>query len=99
MRCSASFVRSRISRGTTKRFPSRTSSSRSAAIPGDAYYWRAANELEMDRLDAAWTDIEAADKAMVNSDVPKLAGIIEMRRKRAGRGAPEARDGPPAQSQ
>jgi tetratricopeptide (TPR) repeat protein len=49
--------------------------------PGDAYYWRAANELEMDRLDAAWTDIEAADKAMVNSDVPKLAGIIEMRRK------------------
>jgi len=49
--------------------------------PGDAYYWRAANELEMDRLDAAWTDIEAADKAMVNSDVPKLAGIIELRRK------------------
>jgi tetratricopeptide (TPR) repeat protein len=49
--------------------------------PGDAYYWRAANELEMDRLDEAWTDIEAADKAMMNSDVPKLAGIIEMRRK------------------
>jgi tetratricopeptide (TPR) repeat protein len=49
--------------------------------PGDAYYWRAANELQMDRLDAAWTDIEAADKAMVNSDVPKLAGIIELRRK------------------
>jgi tetratricopeptide (TPR) repeat protein len=49
--------------------------------PGDAYYWRAANELQMNRLDAAWTDIEAADKAMVNSDVPKLAGIIQMRRR------------------
>ena len=49
--------------------------------PGDAYYWRAANELELNRLDAAWTDIEAADKAMINSDVPKLAGLIEFRRR------------------
>ena len=49
--------------------------------PGDAYYWRASNELQMNRLDAAWDDIEAADKVMVNSDVPKLAGIIEMRRR------------------
>ena len=48
--------------------------------PGDAYYWRAANELQLNRLDAAWDDIESADKAMVNGDVPKLAGIIEMRR-------------------
>jgi hypothetical protein len=48
--------------------------------PGDAYYWRAANELELNRLDAAWEDIEAAEKAMVNSDVPKLAGIIALRR-------------------
>jgi tetratricopeptide (TPR) repeat protein len=49
--------------------------------PGDAYYWRAANELQLNRLDAAWSDIESADKAMVNSDVPKLAGVIEMRRR------------------
>jgi tetratricopeptide (TPR) repeat protein len=49
--------------------------------PGDAYYWRAFNELQLERLDAAWDDIEASDRVMVNSDVPKLAGIIEMRRR------------------
>jgi tetratricopeptide (TPR) repeat protein len=49
--------------------------------PGDAYYWRAASELQMNRLAAAWEDVEAADKAMVNSDVPKLAGVIELRRR------------------
>ena len=49
--------------------------------PGDAYYWRAFNELQLERLDAAWDDIEASDSVMVNSDVPKLAGIIEMRRR------------------
>lgn len=48
--------------------------------PGDAYYWRAASELQMNRLAEAWGDVEAADKAMVNSDVPKLAGMIELRR-------------------
>ena len=51
------------------------------SYPGDAYYWRAVNELQLERLDRAWDDIEAADKVMVNSDVPKLAGIIEMRRR------------------
>ncbi len=49
--------------------------------PGDAYYWRAVNELQLERLDRAWDDIESADKAMVNSDVPKLAGIIQLRRR------------------
>ncbi len=49
--------------------------------PGDAYYWRASNELQLNRLAEAWEDVEAADKAMVNSDVPKLAGIIELRRR------------------
>ncbi len=48
--------------------------------PGDAYYWRAANELEMNRLDAAWEDVEVADRVMINSDVPKLAGIIALQR-------------------
>jgi tetratricopeptide (TPR) repeat protein len=49
--------------------------------PGDAYYWRAFNELQLNRLDMAWEDIESAGKAMVNSEVPKLAGIIAMRRR------------------
>ena len=52
-----------------------------ARYPGDAYYWRAFNELQLERLDAAWDDIEASDRVMVNSDVPKLAGIIELRRR------------------
>jgi len=49
-------------------------------FPGDAYYWRAFNELQMERYDAAWTDIEAADRSLINSDVPKLAGIIAINR-------------------
>jgi tetratricopeptide (TPR) repeat protein len=49
--------------------------------PGDGYYWRAFNDLQLKRLDPAWEDIESADKVMVNSDVPKLAGIIAMRRR------------------
>jgi tetratricopeptide (TPR) repeat protein len=49
--------------------------------PGDAHYWKAYNELELERTDAAWDDIEAADKSLINSDVPKLAGIIAIDRK------------------
>jgi tetratricopeptide (TPR) repeat protein len=49
--------------------------------PGDARYWKAYNELALDRNDAAWTDIEAADKLLINSDVPKLAGIVAINRK------------------
>ena len=49
--------------------------------PGDAHYWKAYNELQLERNDAAWTDIEAADKSLINSDVPKLAGIIAINRK------------------
>jgi hypothetical protein len=49
--------------------------------PGDAYYWKAYNELELQRFDDAWRDIEAADKLVRNSDVPKLAGIIAIDRK------------------
>jgi hypothetical protein len=48
--------------------------------PGDAYYWKAYNELSLERYDAAWLDIEAADKSLINSDVPKLAGIIAINR-------------------
>ena len=48
--------------------------------PGDAYYWKAYNELDLKRFDDAWRDIEAADKLVRNSDVPKLAGIIAIDR-------------------
>jgi tetratricopeptide (TPR) repeat protein len=49
--------------------------------PGDAYYWKAYNELDLKRFDDAWRDVEAADKLVRNSDVPKLAGIIAIDRK------------------
>jgi tetratricopeptide (TPR) repeat protein len=47
---------------------------------GDARYWRALNESELERNDEAWTDIELADKLLINADVPKLAGLIAYRR-------------------
>jgi tetratricopeptide (TPR) repeat protein len=49
--------------------------------PGDAYYWKAYNEFDLQRYDDAWRDVEAADKLLVNADVPKLAGIIAIDRK------------------
>jgi tetratricopeptide (TPR) repeat protein len=48
---------------------------------GDARYWRALNATQLDRTDEAWDDIERAEKLLVNVDVPKLAGIIAIRRK------------------
>jgi tetratricopeptide (TPR) repeat protein len=48
---------------------------------GDARYWRAWNELQLDRLDAAWNDVELAARLLVNAQVPKLAGLIAYRRK------------------
>ncbi len=50
-------------------------------LPGDAYYWRALNETQLDRIDEAWIDVETADKLLINDQVPKLAGIIAYRRK------------------
>ena len=47
---------------------------------GDARYWRALNESELERWDEGWTDIEAAAKLLLNADVPKLAGLIAYRR-------------------
>jgi hypothetical protein len=52
----------------------------SGRYPGDAHYWKAYNELSLERYDAAWLDIEAADRSLINSDVPKLAGIIAIDR-------------------
>jgi tetratricopeptide (TPR) repeat protein len=48
---------------------------------GDARYWRAFNEMHLARNDEAWTDVELADKLLINADVPKLAGLIAYRRK------------------
>ena len=47
---------------------------------GDARYWRALNETELERYEDAWTDIELAAKLLLNAEVPKLAGIIAYRR-------------------
>jgi tetratricopeptide (TPR) repeat protein len=49
--------------------------------PGDARYWRALNEEQIDQHDAAWDDVERAAEAMVSPDVPKLAGIIAINRR------------------
>ena len=49
-------------------------------LPGDAYYWKALNETQLGRLEAAWVDIEKADKLLINDQVPKLAGTIAYRR-------------------
>jgi tetratricopeptide (TPR) repeat protein len=47
---------------------------------GDARYWRALNESELERNDEAWMDVEAAAKLLINADVPKLAGLVAYRR-------------------
>ena len=49
-------------------------------LPGDAYYWKALNETQLGRIEAAWVDIEKADKLLINDQVPKLAGTIAYRR-------------------
>lgn len=49
--------------------------------PGDARYWRALNEEQLDEHDLAWEDVELAERLMVNPDVPKLAGIIAINRR------------------
>lgn len=47
--------------------------------PGDARYWRALNETQLERYDAAWDDIERAATLIVGADVSKLAGIVAYR--------------------
>jgi tetratricopeptide (TPR) repeat protein len=49
-------------------------------LVGDARYWRALNENQLERLDVAWDDVERAAAQMRNAAVPKLAGIIAYRR-------------------
>jgi tetratricopeptide (TPR) repeat protein len=47
---------------------------------GEAYYWRAWNNMQLTRNDQAWIDVEAAWKLYITSDVAKLAGMIAYRR-------------------
>jgi tetratricopeptide (TPR) repeat protein len=49
--------------------------------PGEARYWRALNEEQLDQHDLAWEDVELAARLLVNADVPKLAGIIAINRR------------------
>jgi hypothetical protein len=48
---------------------------------GEARYWRALNEEQLDQHDPAWDDVELADKLLINAEVPKLAGIIAINRR------------------
>jgi len=50
-------------------------------LVGDARYWRALNEADLDRNDEAWVDVELAAKLLFDAEVPKLAGMIAYRRK------------------
>ena len=47
---------------------------------GEAYYWRAWNNMQLTRNDQAWIDVEAAWKLYINAGVAKLAGMIAYRR-------------------
>lgn len=50
-------------------------------LPGEAYYWRAWNDLQVGRLEEAWIDVEQANRLWVNSEVAKLGGIVAYRRR------------------
>jgi len=47
---------------------------------GEARYWRAFNENQIGRYQAAWSDVLMAASLLINAQVPKLAGIIAYRR-------------------
>jgi tetratricopeptide (TPR) repeat protein len=49
-------------------------------LVGDARYWRAVNENQLEQLEVAWDDVERAARLMRNAAVPKLAGIIAYKR-------------------
>ncbi len=48
---------------------------------GDAYYWRAWNTYQTQRLEPAWTDIQQAMRLRANTAVYALAGSIAYARK------------------
>ena len=40
------------------------------SVLGDAYYWRAFNELQLNRLDPAWDDVETAANRIRENGLP-----------------------------
>jgi tetratricopeptide (TPR) repeat protein len=50
-------------------------------LPGEAFYWRAWNSLQLEHLEPAWADIELASSLSRNSEVSKLGGIIAYARR------------------
>jgi tetratricopeptide (TPR) repeat protein len=48
---------------------------------GEAYYWRAWNETQLEREDAAWADVDQAWKVYINGDVAKLYGLLALHRR------------------
>jgi tetratricopeptide (TPR) repeat protein len=59
---------------------------------GDARYWRAFNELQLTRLDEAWSDVELADKALINAPSPKARRPDCLPPRRTRRGDRTVRD-------
>ena len=51
-------------------------------LVGDAYYWRASNEFQQERLDASEKGIELARKYIASSSVYVLSGAIQWRKQR-----------------
>ncbi len=47
---------------------------------GEVIYWRAWNELQVNRVDDAWTSVERAGQLWAVAEVSKLAGLIAYRR-------------------
>ena len=48
---------------------------------GDAHYWLAWNQNELERLDEAWENIEKSKKYLIGySQVPSLAGVIAFKK-------------------
>jgi tetratricopeptide (TPR) repeat protein len=51
-------------------------------LMGDAYYWRAWNEYQLDRADAAMADVQAAKDSEKSGRVFLLAGVVRMKQSR-----------------
>lgn len=51
-------------------------------LVGDAYFWRAWNAFQLDRLDASEADVERAKKYLASSSVYVLSGAVQWRKQR-----------------
>jgi tetratricopeptide (TPR) repeat protein len=56
---------------------------------GDAYYWRAWNEAQLNENEQAWADVAEAAKLISNAGVPKLTGVLAARRRELHRARDE----------